>query len=137
MPKDAPFPKVAGIIMNGDRYALIGRVKRIQNAVWNYAGMEPKLQSLPIFVIYFKCTNVYLEISKLDAKVDAGFAKADPKMDARFAKMDAKMDAGFAKMDAVFAKMDAGFAKIDAKMDAGFAVLLVGIVGLFAVVLIK
>jgi hypothetical protein len=126
MPKDAPFPKAAGIIMDGDRDALDGRVKRIQSAVWNYTGMEPKLRSLPMFVIYAKYTNVYLEISKLDAKVDAGFAKLHAKLDAGFAKMDA----GFAKLDA---KMDAGFAKID----AGFAIMLVCIVGLFPVMLIK
>ena len=85
MPKDAPFPKAAGIIMNGDRDALVGRVKRFQNTVWNYAEMEPKLRSLPMFVIYSKSSNVYLEISELSAKLDAGFAR----MDAGFATMEA------------------------------------------------
>jgi hypothetical protein len=111
MPKDVPFPKVAGIIMNGDRDALAGPVKLIQNAVWNYGGMEPKLRSLPMFIIYSKYTNVYLELSKLGGKVDAGFAR----------------------MDARFSRMDAGFSR----MDAGFAIVLAAIAGLCGVVLTK
>ena len=101
MPKDAPFPKVAGIIMNGDRDVLAGRVKRLQNAAWNYAGTQPKLQSLPVFIIYSKYSNVYLELSKLSTKLDAGFAKAD---------------AGFAKMNAGFGIMISGLVCILAVM---------------------
>ncbi len=44
--------------------------------------------------------------SRLDAKMDVGFAK----MDARFAKMDAKIDGGFAKTDT-------GFARLERKLD--------------------
>ncbi len=94
MPKDSdvPFPKVAGIVMNGERDALAGRVKLIQNAVWNYGGVEPKLRCLRMFIVYSKYTNVYLELSQLGGKVDAGFAQ----LDARSAQMDARLNARFA-----------------------------------------
>ncbi len=55
--KDAPFPKVVVIIINGDRDALVGQVKLIQNTVWDCKGMEPKLWSLPMFVIYSKSNS--------------------------------------------------------------------------------
>jgi hypothetical protein len=136
MPKDVPFPKAAGIIMDGDRDALVSRVKRIRSAVWNYAGMEPKLRRLPMFGIYSRYTNVYLEISKLDAKVDAGFVKTD----AGFVEINAKVDAGFVETKAGFVETKAGFAETKAgfaKVDAGFAIMVVGFVGLYAVLLFK
>ena len=88
MPKDVPLPKVTGIILNGDRHELVDRVQLIQTT-WSLEGKEPKLLNVPMFVIYSKYRNVYLEISKLDAKLDAKFSSLDAKVDAGFSKVTA------------------------------------------------
>jgi hypothetical protein len=77
--------------------------------------------------------------SRLEAKMDAGFARLDSKMDAGFAKSDSKMDAGFARqdantarlesrldatadrLDATAVRLDVTAARLDFKIDAGFA----------------
>jgi hypothetical protein len=61
--------------------------------------------------------------SRLESKVDAGFARVDAnfgRVDAHFGRVDAhfeRVDAHFERVDAHFARVDANFARLERKLD--------------------
>ena len=76
------------------------------------------LGTAAVALLVLTLTRTDNRISRLEDKMDAGFAAVD----AKFAAQDAKIDAKFAAQDAKFAavedKMGAGFAAVDAKFAA-------------------
>ena len=72
------------------------------------------LGTLLAVVLGFVLTRDDARISRLEDKVDAGFAAQDAKFDARISRLEDKVDA---KIDDLEDKVDAGFAAQDAKID--------------------
>jgi TolA-binding protein len=96
---------------------LAQRVGRLEDRV---ETMATSLQDLSAAVTAgFVEQREYTEFasSRLEAKMDAGFARVD----ANAARLEATMDAGFARVDAnavrLEVKMDAGFSRIERKLD--------------------
>lgn len=100
------------------------------------AGLRRSLSenALPAFLgtitaalLLFALTSTNSRISRLEDRVDAGFAtqaaKIDAKFDAQETKFDARFEAQEAKFDARFEAIDAKIEAIDAKFDAKFEVI--------------
>ena len=75
------------------------------------------LGTAAVALLVLTLTRTDNRISRLEDKMDAGFAAVDAKFAAQDAKIDAKFAAVEDKMDAGFAALDAKFAAQDAKID--------------------
>ena len=75
------------------------------------------LGTAAVALLVFTLTRTDNRISRLEDKMDAGFAAVDAKFAAQDAKIDAKFSAVDAKIDAKFSAVDAKFAAQDAKID--------------------
>ena len=96
--------------------------------------LEHPLQTLLVTVLAllfgFVLTQTNDRISRLEDKVDTGFARIDErfaqqdaKFDERFAQQDAKFDERFARIDERFVQQDAKFDEINLKLTALIAAL--------------
>jgi hypothetical protein len=66
-PEDVPFPKAAGIILDGNRDKFVSVVKKlIQESKWEDTARELKLRNLPFFILYTNYDNVYFEVLKIE-----------------------------------------------------------------------
>lgn len=79
------------------------------------------LGTIAAALLLFALTSTNDRISRLEDRVDAGFAAVDSKfdaIDAKFDAVDARFEAQNARFDAKFDAIDAKFDAIDAKFDA-------------------
>ena len=77
------------------------------------------LGTAAVVLLVFTLTRTDNRISRLEDKMDAGFAAVD----AKFAAQDDKIDAGFAAVDAKFAAQDDKIDEISLKLTALIAAL--------------
>ena len=85
-----------------------GASKRFENPLLTILG------AAVVVLLGFALTHTNDRISRLEDKVDAGFAK----IDTRFAAQDAKFESRFAEQDARFAEQDAKLDEINLKLTA-------------------
>ena len=97
---------------------LTGASKRFENPLLTILG------AAVVLLLGFALTHTNDRISRLEDKVDTGFAQIDArfteqdtKIEARFAEQDAKFEARFAEQDAKFEAQDAKIEALDAKLD--------------------
>lgn len=81
------------------------------------------LGTAAVALLVLTLTRTDNRISRLEDKMDAGFAAQDAKIDAKFAAVEDKMGAGFAAVDAKFAAQDAKIDDISMKLTALIAAL--------------
>ena len=81
--------------------------------------LQAILGAVVVLLLGFALTQTNGRISRLDDKVDAGFARIDE----RFAQQDAKLDERFAKVDERFAQQDEKLDEINLKLTALIAAL--------------
>jgi len=92
---------------------------RIDDPTGRVQAVEEKVDQLSATVDQLSATVDQLSTSvdrRFDA-VDAAFLEQRQYTEFCYSRLEAKMDAGFAKTDAGFAKTDAGFGRLERKLD--------------------